>query len=184
MSEYDLSYYLWILLLLGGAVVAWTLNFVALPGNWLIVGLGVLFVANHTGLQQGSRLDWEAVGLLAAMAAAGELLETMAGAYGAGKRGGSRRAMVLAIFGTLAGSITGAVAGLPVPVAGPLFGALAGGAAGAFAGAWLGEMWKHGGSDKGISVGWGAAIGRLLGTAGKLAVGALMVVVLAVRAFS
>ncbi len=45
-------------------------------------------------------------------------------------------------------------------------------------------MWKHGGADKSVNVGWGAAIGRLFGTLGKLAAGAVMIVVLAVRVFA
>jgi hypothetical protein len=76
----------------------------------------------------------------------------------------------------------GAVGGLPIPVAGSIVGALIGGAAGAFTGAWLGEMWKHGRPDISVNVGWGALIGRLLGTAGKLIVGAVMLVSLAIHA--
>ena len=184
MPEFEFAYYLWAVMLIIGASIAWSTNFLTLPGNWFILGLAVLFawaVPHHVA---GQGLTWESVGLLAAMAGGGEILDTAAGAYGAAKRGGSRRAMVLAVFGTIAGSITGAVMGLPIPVAGPVIGALAGGAGGAFAGAYLGEMWKHGIADKSATVGVGAAIGRLLGTAGKLAIGAVMVVVLAVRALS
>lgn len=184
MPEIEYSYYAWTLLLVFSAGIAWTTNFLALPGNWFIVGLAVLFVSSIGSGDAAQGLNWHAVALLALIAAGGEALEFFASAAGAAKKGGSRRAVVLAIVGTIAGSITGAVMGLPIPVIGPLAGALVGGAGGAFAGAYLGEMWKHGGGDKSFSVGMGAAIGRLLGTMGKLLVGAVMIVILAVRAFS
>lgn len=184
MPEFEYAYYAWVMLILCGAAIAWSLNFFALPGNWMIVGLAGLLAWAHPPLPGGPGIEWSTVGLLLALAAGGEILEAVAGAWGAGKRGGSRRAMVLAVAGTIAGSIIGAVGALPILVVGPILGALVGGALGAFAGAYLGEMWKHGFSDKSISVGWGALIGRLLGTLGKLAVGVVMVVSLAVHAFS
>lgn len=184
MPDLQISYYLWSVLLLFGALIAWSTNFFTLPGNWFIVGLAALFA---TVLKTGDAaigLNWEAVALLALIAAGGEAIEFFAGAAGAAKKGGSRRAVILAIFGTVAGSIAGAIMGLPVPLFGPLAGALLGGAGGAFAGAYLGEMWKHGMADRSVNVGVGAAIGRLFGTVGKLLVGIVMIVVLAVRAFA
>ncbi|GAB4227055.1 MAG: hypothetical protein Kow0032_05600 [Methyloligellaceae bacterium] len=184
LPDIEVAYYFWVMALLFGATLAWITNFFTLPGNWIIVGLTGAFVSLTGNGDAASGLNWQAVGLLLLMAAAGEAVEFFAGAAGAAKKGASRRAMVLAMAGTLAGSITGAVMGLPVPVLGPLLGALLGGACGAFAGAYLGEMWKHGASDKSLHVGVGAAVGRLLGTLGKLAIGLVMVVVVAVRAFS
>lgn len=184
MPEIQYSYYAWALLLIFTSSIAWTTNFFALPGNWIVVGLAAMFVSVMESGEAAHGLNWEAVALLAVIAAGGEALEFFAGAAGAAKQGGSRRAIALAILGTLFGSIAGAVMGLPIPVLGSLIGALAGGAGGAFAGAYLGEMWKHGGADKSVSVGWGAAIGRLFGTLGKVLVGAVMIVVLAVRVFA
>ena len=184
MSEIEFSYYLWVVVLLFGASVAWSTNFFTLPGNWFVVGLAALFVSAQGSGDAAQGLNWQAVAILVILAAGGEAVEFFAGAAGAAKRGGSRRAIFLAVVGTVAGSIAGAVMGLPIPIIGPLLGALAGGAGGAFAGAYLGEMWKHGGGEKSVSVGWGAAVGRVLGTLGKLLVGAVMIVVLAVRAFS
>lgn len=185
MSEIEIAYYAWAAFLLFGAFAAWMLNFFAMPGNWIIVGLAAMFAAWVTpqspSMADGAGLTWNTVGLLFLLAAGGEILETVAGAFGAAKQGASKRAMFLAIAGTIAGSIMGAVGGLPIPVAGPILGALIGGALGAFAGAWLGEMWKHGRPDLSVNVGWGALIGRLLGTAGKLLVGGVMLVSLAVH---
>lgn len=184
MPDIQLAYYVGATLLMFGASVAWITNFFALPGNWFIVGLAALFAWAVMPINGGAGITWQTVGLLAVIAGGGEVLEMVAGAYGAAKQGASRRGVALALIGTLAGSITGAIIGFPVPVVGPILGAVAGGAAGAFAGAYLGEMWKHGSSDRSVSVGWGALIGRLLGTVGKLAVGAVIVVVLAIRAFA
>jgi len=184
MPEFEFAYYGWAMLLIVGACIAWTLNFFALPGNWMIVGLAALLAWVNPAQVGGMGMEWSAVGIILALAVGGEILEAVAGAYGAGKRGGSRRAMFLAVLGTIAGSIVGAVGLLPILVIGPILGALVGGALGAFAGAYLGEMWKHGFNDKSISVGWGALVGRLIGTLGKLVVGAIMVVALAVQALS
>ena len=184
MLEIQYSYYLWAVMLVFTASIAWMTNFFALPGNWFVVGLAALFVSAMGSGDAAQGLNWHGVALLAVIAAGGEVVEFFAGAAGAAKKGASRRAIVLAIAGTFFGSITGAVMGLPIPVFGPLIGALAGAAGGAFAGAYLGEMWKHGRTGTSATVGWGAAIGRLLGTLGKLLAGAVMIVILAVRAFT
>ena len=67
---------------------------------------------------------------------------------------------------------------------GSLIGALGGGALGAFAGAYLGEVWVGKTPNESFAVGQGAFVGRLLGTIGKLAIGAVMVVVVAVDIFT
>lgn len=183
MPEIDIGYIFWVIMLLAGATIAWATNFVSLPGNWIIVGLAALFAAGmDTGDTPGS-INWNAVLLLGLIALGGEVLEFIAGAMGASKSGGSRRAVTLAIVGTIIGSFAGAVMGVPIPIIGPLIGALAGAAAGAFLGAYLGEMWKTGRIDKSVAVGQGAAIGRTLGTMGKILIGLVMIVVLAVQAF-
>ena len=121
-------------------------------------------------------IHWETLLTLVLLAMAGELVEFFAGAYGAGKKGASRRAMILAVAGTMVGSIVGTAIGIPIPIVGPIIGALGGGVLGAFAGAYLGESWKGREGSQRISVGKGAMIGRLLGTFGKLIIGAVMFV--------
>jgi hypothetical protein len=61
--------------------------------------------------------------------------------------------------------------------------ALVGGAAGAFFGAYLGEAWKGRPHDARVAAGRGAFTGRIWGTVGKLAVGAIMLVIVAWDAF-
>ena len=172
-------YYLWVFLLTAANSSAWLANVVSLPGNWLIV----IFTAIYAFLLpegDGEGIGWFSVGCLFGLAVVGEVIEFAAGAAMAGKRGGSRRGMALAIVGTVAGSILGAIVSFPVPIIGPVIGALIGGAAGAYGGAVAGEMWKGKTFEEGAHVGEGAAMGKLLGTAGKLCIGALMVVVAAI----
>jgi uncharacterized protein YqgC (DUF456 family) len=121
--------------------------------------------------------------VIAGLAVAGEIIEFAAGAAGAAKQGASRRGVALSIVGAIAGSIAGLAAGVPIPVVGPLIGAVFGGAAGAFAGAYVGEAWKGRQEQDRLAAGRGAFVGRLWGTAGKLAVGAIMLAIVAWDAF-
>lgn len=178
----DILYYVWAVLLVVACCGAWLTTFFALPGNWMMAGLAALF-ALLLGVEDGRGIGWVTVGVLLGLAALAELIEFAAGAAGAAKEGASRRAMVLALAGTVAGSLAGAIVGVPIPVVGPIVGALGGGAAGAFAGAYAGETWKGKSTPESIAVGKGALIGRLLGTLGKLLLGGVMLVIVAVDAF-
>jgi len=93
--------------------------------------------------------------------------------------------MVLSVIGAMAGSVAGAILGtmIPVPVIGNLIGAVLGGAAGAFGGAYAGEYWKGKSERERLAVGKAAMIGRVLGTVGKLGIGAIMVVITVIDAF-
>jgi uncharacterized protein YqgC (DUF456 family) len=174
----DWAYYLWALLLVAGSVLAWLTNMVTLPGNWLVVGLAALFawLATDAG---GRGVTWTSVAVLLGLAVAGEVIEFVAGAAGAAKQGASRRAVVLALIGAMVGSVVGLGIGAPIPIVGSLVMAVLGGAAGAFAGAYLGETWKGRLHVERTAAGRGAFFGRIWGTVGKLAVGAVMVAVVA-----
>jgi len=180
----ELHYYLWASLLMLAAVVAWCANLLSLPGNWFNLGLAALFAWLSPDAESASP-SWWSVAIILALCIAGEVIEFAAGAAGAAKHGGSRRAMVLAVIGTVIGSILGAIIGIPIPipVVASLIAAVGGGALGAFLGAYLGETWKGRSSDRVLAVSQGALVGRLLGTLGKLAIGAMIVVVLGVDAF-
>ncbi len=175
-------YYIWVVLLLLANGTAWIATCLALPGNWMIVGSTALFVLLAPGADNHA-IEWTTVAMIATLAAVGEVIEFVAGAAGAAKQGASRRAMLLALVGTVIGSLCGAVIGVPVPLVGPILGALGGGALGAFLGAYFGETWKGKGPGESLSVGKGALIGRLWGAAGKLAIGVVMFVIVAVDAF-
>ena len=163
-------------LVLGGAVTGWLANLFSLPGNWLIVLVAAIaMVAAPTGTGE-PLIGWAGLLTLAGLAVVGEIVEFAAGAAGAAKKGASKRAIWLSVGGAMAGSIAGAMTGVPVPVLGPLIGAVLGGGAGAFGGAYLGEAWIGTAQRDRVSISLAAFVGRLLGTAGKLLVGAVMVV--------
>jgi uncharacterized protein YqgC (DUF456 family) len=178
------SYYLYALLLVIGCLIAWLLNLVTLPGNWLMVAGAALF-AWLLPVEDGRGIAWKMVIILAVLAAIGEVIEFAAGAAGAAKQGASRRAVALSMVGAIVGSIVGVVAGapIPIPVVGPLVMAILGGAAGAFGGAYLGETWKGRDEQARTAAGRGAFFGRIWGTVGKFAVGAVMLAVVAWDAF-
>ena len=174
-------YIVWAVVLILANATAWLSNALTAPGNWLIVAFTALFAWFFPGDGEPG-ITWTTVAILAGIATIGEIIEFVSGAAVAGKRGGSRRGMAMAVAGTLIGSITGAFLTLPIPIIGPVLGAIFGGAAGAFAGAWAGEFWKGKPMKEGYHIATGAMIGRLLGTVGKLIVGATMVVIAAIDA--
>ena len=176
-----LVYYLCVLLLLLAMGAAWFANFFALPGNWVIVALAALF-AFVFPVASGRGVHWVTVAVGAGLAVVGELIEVSAGAAGARQSGASRRAMLLALAGTMVGSLLGAFAAIPIPIAGPIIGAVGGGAIGAFAGAYVGETAIGRSAEQSFAAGKGALVGRLLGTLGKLLIGVVLFVVIAVDA--
>jgi uncharacterized protein YqgC (DUF456 family) len=175
-------YYLWAVLLIFACGLAWLTTLVALPGNWLIVGCAALFAWLLSHSSAGG-ITWKTVAVLAGLAVLGEIVEFAAGAAGAAKQGASKRGVALAMIGALVGSVLGIAIGLPIPILGPFVMALLGGAAGAFFGAYVGEAWKGRPHEARIAAGRGAFTGRIWGTAGKLAVGAIMLVIVAWDAF-
>jgi uncharacterized protein YqgC (DUF456 family) len=178
-TEYPADWMYWtfgVVLLLIANIACWVATVFTLPGNWGIVLLAALcawLLPEPDGMRLG--FGWIPVIVLAALAGVGELIEFFAGAAGAARQGASRRAMALALVGAALGSIVGAILGVPIPVVGSIIAAIGGGAAGAFAGAWLGEYWKGRASHERLAIGTGAMLGRVVGTIGKLVVGAVMV---------
>ena len=172
----------WATLLLILAVVFWALNVVGLPGNWFVFAAATLYAFL---LPSASRHDisWGSVLALLGLAVLGEVVEFVAGAWGTTKAGGSRRAAVLALAGSLAGGLFGLAVGVPLPLIGSVVGALLFGGLGALAGAVAGERWKGRTLDQSLRVGEAAFWGRLLGTLGKTLAGALMIGVLLASAY-
>lgn len=177
-----MAYYIWAVLLVLGNGLAVLSNLFTLPGNWILLALTALF-AFLIPAEAARGIGWTTVFVLLGLAVLGELIEFFAGAAGAAKRGASRRAVLLAVVGGMAGSIAGATIGLGIPVIGSLIAAVGGGAFGAFLGAFLGEVWAGRTSQESLESGKAALIGRLLGTLGKTAVGAVMFGVATVDVF-
>lgn len=156
-------------------------NLASLPGNWVLLACTGVFcyfakTTQHT-------VSWAIVVLLLVLAIVGEIIEFAAGTAGAAKQGASRRSMVLSVVGTLVGSIGGVMVGVPVPILGSAIAALIGGALGAGLGAAIGENWKGRDAEGSIQVGAAAFAGRILGTAGKLVIGGIMLVIATVDSF-
>jgi uncharacterized protein len=97
--------------------------------------------------------------LLGCMAALTYLVEFAASALGAGKFGGSRRA----VAGAVVGGLIGLFFGIPGILLGP------------FAGAVLGELSLRRSLNQAGRAGFGTVVGMAVGAAGKLAIGIVMV---------
>lgn len=146
-----------------------------LPGTWLMV----LTAAGIDWLQPGEAMfSGPALYLCAGLALLGELFEFFFGAAGSRRAGGTKRAAALAILGGIAGAILGTA--LPVPVIGTLIGACAG----AFAGSLLGDALAGRPLAHSVEAGRGAAVGRLWGTVAKMTIGAAILLILAVAAYT
>jgi uncharacterized protein YqgC (DUF456 family) len=151
------------------------LTLLGLPGNWLMIAgaLTLSLVLDEPLIATGTLI---AVVILAALA---EVYELIAGASGAKKAGGSRRAAVGALFGGFAGAILGTFI-IPIPVIGTLTGA----AAGAFLGAATLELTTGRAPRAAAGVGRSAMIGHLKGNLVKLATGAAIWLTLTISAFN
>ena len=164
-----------ILLLVAASVLGWILSLVGMPGNWIIVASAALYAWLGPG-SGAPQVGWTAVVALAALAAAGEFAEFAAGMWGARRAGGSRRAALFALIGSIVGAIGGAAVGLPVPVLGSAVASIAGGALGALAGAAFAEHTRGESPSQSLRVGCAAFWGRLLGTGVKTIVATALVV--------
>jgi uncharacterized protein YqgC (DUF456 family) len=155
-------------------LACWVSILFNLPGTWLMILLTALL---KWWQPTYVLVSWSVLGVAVGLAALGEILEFVLGAAGARHAGGSTRAAALALAGGFVGGILGTA--LPVPLVGTLIGACLG----AFVGSLLGDLWAGRPVQRSLEAGWGAAVGRFWGTISKLAVGAIIVVVLAVAAF-
>jgi len=178
------AYYLWAMLLVFASGISWLSTLITLPGNWFIAGFAALF-AWLIPTSEGGGVSWKTVTVLCGLAVLGEVIEFGASAAGAAKQGASKRGIALSMVGAIVGSVLGLTAGapIPLPIVAPFVMALMGGAAGAFFGAYIGESWKGRPEEQRVAVGRGAFTGRIWGTVAKLAVGAVMLVILTWDAF-
>lgn len=173
------------LLLLVNAVGVLAVLF-QLPGTWLILAAtgGAAWL-----LRDSQTFGWWTLGILLALAILGEIVETASGAIGSRSTGGSRSAAWLSIPFAIVGATLGAsLAGslsLAIVWIAPvwLVIVLAGGALGAAGGAILGDRLSGRSWEDSRRAGLGAAVGRLGGTVGKLAVAAVMWLVVVVAIF-
>lgn len=166
-----------VVLLVSATAAGWTMTFLGLPGNWLMVGFAALYawLGPSSGILQ---IGWFLVLAMAVLAAGGELAELATSVWGARHAGGSRRAAVFALFGSIAGAIAGAVLGIPIPIIGSPIAALLGGALGALTGAAAAEHSLGETPRQSFRVGHAAFWGRILGTGAKTVVGTVIAITL------
>lgn len=157
-----------IAILLGANALGVLLTALQLPGTWLMLLATSLFV----WLRDDALITWWTPVVLLGLCIVGEVIETVASAWGSGKEGGSKRGMLLSIVGGIAGAIVATFA-IPVPIVGTIIGA----AAGAGVGAALGDRWAGREWEPAWRAGRGAAIGRFWGAVGKLGVAGVMFLV-------
>ncbi len=155
------------------------LTLMGLPGNWLMVFSAVLYawLGPTTGTLQ---IGWWAVLAVTALAVVGELAELAASVWGARRAGGSRRAAISSLFGSMAGAVVGALLGIPIPLIGSPIAALLGGALGALAGAAAAEHSLGETPGRSLRVGHAAFWGRILGTGAKGVAGTMIAAMLLV----
>ena len=121
-------------------------------------------------------IGWPTVLAIGLLCGLGELVEFVAGMWGAHRAGGSRRAAVFSLIGSLIGAIAGGVLGLPLAVIGSPLGAILGGALGALLGAGIAEYSLGESEEKQWKVGQAAFWGRLLGTGFKSLIATIIVI--------
>jgi uncharacterized protein YqgC (DUF456 family) len=169
-----------LLFLLGGACVLGIA--LQLPGTWIFLALALAVeLLDGLYLPPGERVTFaRSVWLTGiALAVLGELLEFFSGVLGVKKGGGSRRGLVGAFVGAFLGVFL-----TPLFVFVPFLGVFLGVLLGTFAGALIGEL-SHERSTLETSFRpalW-AALGRLLGTTGKMALATVIWLVFTVSAF-
>jgi uncharacterized protein YqgC (DUF456 family) len=152
-----------------GCLIGVALTVLGLPGTWLMV-LGALGIEAW----RPELLSWSAIITAAVMALLAEVAELAAGAVGAKKAGGSKRAAMGAIVGGVLGGIVGTFV-LPIPIVGTVLGA----AIGSGAAAAVLELSVDGRTMEQIRrVGWGAFFGRLVATVLKTAFAVMIATVL------
>jgi uncharacterized protein len=155
------------LLLLTAMVISLFLTILQLPGLWLILA----FCAGYAWATGGAYIGVWTLVILLALAAVGEVLETLAAAAGAKKAGATKTGMLLAIVGAFVGGVVFTV--LTVPVLGTLIGVCVG----AFFGGFAGDVLRGRRQDQAVRSGIGAAIGRVFGTIIKVSFGVAMLLV-------
>jgi uncharacterized protein len=131
------------------------------PGLWLMIGVLAL------GWWLGE-VGWLVLAVALVLAAAAELIEYYVIDRMNIRYGGSR----LAFWGAIAGGIAGIIIGLPVPI----IGSVIAGFIGSFAGAALATLYQTRHVEQAARVGWGTLLGRLWGSAAKIAAGVIILV--------
>jgi uncharacterized protein YqgC (DUF456 family) len=136
------------------------LIFVGLPGGWIALA-GIFIYGLATKF---SRIGWRMLVIMAAMAVAGEIVESLLGLVYVSRKGATKWGVLGAFVGGLAGALLGT---LVIPV----FGSILFGFAGAFGGAVLFEYIFYRSLDRALRTGFFAFMGKLNAMLVKFALG-------------
>lgn len=146
-----------------------------LPGNWLMVLSTCLFAWGKW--DQGAFSGWTLIAI-AGFALAGEVIEFLAGMFGARRAGASRRGSIAAVFGAILGGLSGTFVIL-VPFVGTVIGA----SVGAGLAVWAIEVSRGELAEHSLHRGVGAGIGQFVGITSKILLGLMIWLVIAIAAF-
>jgi uncharacterized protein YqgC (DUF456 family) len=166
--------YLWISLLALVHAGCLMLNLVALPGNWLM--LGVTFLFAWWRMSEGIFSIWTLVAVVA-LAVLGEALELLTGMAGARAAGSTKRGALGALLGGILGSVAGTIL---IPI--PLLGSLAGASLDAFVGAFTAETSNGRPHSASVRIGVKAGIGTVTGMILKLTIGIVIWLIITIAA--
>ena len=136
------------------------LIFLGLPGTWVIIGITGLWAF----LSGAPDFGWQFFVLVLGLAAAGEVVEFLAGYYGAKRFGGSSKGSIGGVIGAIVGGFLCA----------PLFfgfGALLGALGGGFTGCFLMEKMHGASGSAAANAALGSTLGRFGGFLVKLSIG-------------
>lgn len=163
-----LLFAVWVLALLATPL----LTLLGLSGNFVIVALALVYaLATHF-----ASVGWTFLLVLLGIALLGEGVEALIGVLYVSRRGATRAG----VAGAFVGGLLGAAAGGGVA---PVAGAVVGGFVGAFAGAVLGEYLRERRLEPSLRIGWHAFVGKTLASLFKVALSAVMIVLLLRRAW-
>jgi uncharacterized protein YqgC (DUF456 family) len=155
------------------------LTLLGIPGT-LVIFLDALVYSACTGW----RIPVWLLGVLLGLSLVAEVADNVLGAAGVRKYGGSSKGMMWAFGGGLLGAFAlGAVLGAPLGLAGAVVGPLLGGILGGFVGGYAYERRQGKTVEEARKAGWGAVVGRVMGTMLKTVIAASMVVVALSAAF-
>jgi uncharacterized protein YqgC (DUF456 family) len=141
------------------------LIFVGLPGSWMTLAAIVIYAA----ATRFSTVGWQMLLVMAAVAAAGEIVESLLGVVYVARKGATK----WGVLGAFVGGLAGAAIGTAII---PLIGSILFGFIGAFAGAVASEYLYYRSLDRALRTGFFTFVGKLLAMLVKFA---LALVVLA-----
>lgn len=167
--------YAWLSILVSVNALSLMLVFLGLPGNWMMVLSTCLFA--WWKWDHGVFSVWTLIAI-AAIALLGEVIEFLAGMFGARSSGASWQASVAAVFGAVLGALLGT---FMIPVL--FLGTVAGASVGAGLAVCVAEISRGQRAERSLRRGVGAGIGQLIGTTSKLGLGLVIWLIIAIAAF-